>query len=58
MLRLSAGSHAQLRFNLSGELPGIMADIVTNGRGGMPSWQGRLTPAEIQAVVDYTRSLP
>src|SRR5438105_5445356 len=28
--------------------------IVTNGRGGMPSWEGRLTPEEIQAVVDYT----
>ena len=31
--------------------------VVAGGRGGMPSFQGRLTPEEIRAVVDYTRSL-
>jgi mono/diheme cytochrome c family protein len=30
--------------------------IVANGRGVMPAWTGRLTPAEIRAVVDFTRS--
>jgi cytochrome c oxidase subunit 2 len=30
--------------------------VVTNGRGSMPSWRGRLTPAQIQAVVEYTRT--
>ncbi|HEX9530471.1 MAG TPA: cytochrome c [Acidimicrobiales bacterium] len=30
--------------------------LVTDGRGGMPAWAGRLTPEQIKAVVDYTRS--
>lgn len=30
--------------------------IVTNGEGGMPAWAGRLTPAQIKAVVDLTRT--
>jgi mono/diheme cytochrome c family protein len=30
--------------------------IVENGQGGMPAWSGRLTPEEIQAVIDYTRT--
>jgi mono/diheme cytochrome c family protein len=30
--------------------------IVTVGRGGMPSFGDRLTPEEIAAIVDYTRS--
>jgi mono/diheme cytochrome c family protein len=30
--------------------------IVTNGEGGMPAWRGTLTPAQIKAVVDYTRT--
>lgn len=30
--------------------------VVTNGRSGMPAWGGRLTDAEIVAVVDYTRT--
>ena len=33
----------------------IMA-VVTNGRGGMPSFQGRLSDAEIAAVADYVDS--
>ena len=32
-------------------------DVVTNGRGPMPSFGGRLSAEEIQAVVDYTRTL-
>ena len=30
--------------------------LVSDGRGGMPAWKTRLSPAEIQAVVDYTRT--
>ena len=30
--------------------------VVTKGRGGMPAWSGRLTPAQIAAVVEYTRT--
>ena len=30
--------------------------VVTNGRAGMPAWKGRLTPAQIAAVVEYTRT--
>ena len=29
--------------------------VVTEGRDGMPGFGGRLSPDEIQAVVDYTR---
>ncbi len=29
--------------------------VVTDGRGGMPSFDGRLSPEEIEAVVTYTR---
>jgi mono/diheme cytochrome c family protein len=32
-------------------------DVVTDGRGGMPSFESRLSEAEIQAVVEYTRAL-
>ena len=31
--------------------------VVTNGRGGMPSFGDALTPEEIQQVVAYTRTL-
>ena len=30
--------------------------VVTNGRGSMPAWGSRLSPAQIRAVVDYTRT--
>jgi mono/diheme cytochrome c family protein len=30
--------------------------IVTNGKGQMPSWAGRLTAQQIATVVDYTRA--
>jgi mono/diheme cytochrome c family protein len=30
--------------------------VVTNGRGGMPSFGGRLTDEEIAQVVEYTRT--
>jgi mono/diheme cytochrome c family protein len=31
--------------------------VVTNGRGGMPKFDERLSPEEIAAVVDYTRTV-
>jgi mono/diheme cytochrome c family protein len=31
--------------------------FVTDGRGGMPAFGGRLTPAQIRQVVEYTRTL-
>lgn len=31
--------------------------VVAEGRGGMPSFGDRLSPEEIDAVVEYTRSL-
>lgn len=30
--------------------------VVTDGRGSMPAWRNRLTPAQIEAVVEYTRT--
>ena len=30
--------------------------VVTNGRGEMPAWSGRLTSEQIATVVDYTRT--
>jgi outer membrane protein assembly factor BamB/mono/diheme cytochrome c family protein len=32
-----------------------MVELVTNGKDAMPAWEGRLSPAEIDAVVDYVR---
>jgi mono/diheme cytochrome c family protein len=31
--------------------------VVANGRGGMPAFAERLSPEEIAAVVDYTRTV-
>ena len=31
--------------------------VVTDGEGGMPSFEGRLTEEQITEVVDYTRTL-
>ena len=30
-------------------------EVVTNGRNGMPAWEGQLSPEEIDAVVQYER---
>lgn len=32
---------------------GLVVDTVTDGRGSMPSFEGRLEPEEIEAVADY-----
>jgi mono/diheme cytochrome c family protein len=31
--------------------------FVTDGKGGMPAFGGQLSPAQIRAVVEYTRTL-
>ena len=37
--------------------PADQIAVVTDGRRGMPSFEGRLSPRDIQAVVEYTRTL-
>ncbi len=32
-------------------------DLVTNGKGGMPAFSGRLTEEELEAVVRFTREV-
>ena len=36
--------------------PADQIAVVTDGRGGMPAFRGRLTTEEIVAVVEYTRT--
>ncbi len=36
--------------------PADQVSVVTKGRGSMPAFGGMLTPAQIQQVVDYTRT--
>jgi mono/diheme cytochrome c family protein len=35
----------------------LAVDRVTNGRGGMPAFEGQLSEAEIEAVADYVSSV-
>ncbi|HEY8527049.1 MAG TPA: PQQ-binding-like beta-propeller repeat protein [Acidimicrobiales bacterium] len=35
-----------------------IAEVITNGRGGMPAWRDQLTADEIAAVAAYVASLP
>ena len=37
--------------------PADQIAVVTNGRGGMPAFGEQLSPDEIAAVVDYTRTV-
>jgi mono/diheme cytochrome c family protein len=37
--------------------PADQIAVVTDGRGGMPSFAGQLTEEEIAAVVEYTRTV-
>ncbi|MDX6481192.1 MAG: quinohemoprotein ethanol dehydrogenase [Gaiellaceae bacterium] len=56
----AAGSTGTIGPNLDDRVPGMsLADIVkqvTNGGGGMPPFQGKLTDAQIQAVAQYVLS--
>jgi mono/diheme cytochrome c family protein len=37
--------------------PAAQADIIANGKGGMPAWRNVLSPEQIDAVVRYTREV-
>jgi len=47
----------QLAFVKAGSKPGQKYGTAGNGTGRMPAWEGRLTDEQIQAVVEYERSL-
>jgi cytochrome c5 len=51
----AAGTSGAVGPNLDQAKPprSLVVDRVTNGKGTMPSFKGRLTPAEIQAVADF-----
>jgi mono/diheme cytochrome c family protein len=54
-----AGSHGTVGPNLDQAKPpeSLVVDRVTNGKGAMPSFKGKLTPAQIQAVAKYVSSV-
>ncbi|MDQ4148436.1 MAG: cytochrome c [Actinomycetota bacterium] len=47
----------QIRFVSEGSKPGQPYGTSGMGTGGMPGWQGTLTPEQIRMVVEYERSL-
>jgi mono/diheme cytochrome c family protein len=57
--RGQGGAGARLAGVVTNSFPNIQNEInvVTNGAGAMPAWGGKLTPAEIRAVVRYTREV-
>jgi cbb3-type cytochrome c oxidase subunit III len=54
-----AGSTGTVGPNLDQAKPSkeLVVDRVTNGQGGMPSFKGQLSEAQIQAVADYVSSV-
>jgi cbb3-type cytochrome c oxidase subunit III len=54
----NAGSHGTIGPNLDQAKPpkALVVTRVTNGRGAMPSFKGKLTPQQIQAVAQYVSS--
>ena len=54
----AAGSSGTVGPNLDEAKPSkaLVIDRVTNGLGGMPSFKGQLSEAQIQAVADYVSS--
>jgi cbb3-type cytochrome c oxidase subunit III len=54
----AAGSNGTVGPNLDEAKPSkdLVIDRVTNGQGGMPSFKGQLSEAQIQAVADYVSS--
>ena len=54
-----AGSTGTIGPNLDQKKPpkSLAVDRVTNGKGAMPSFKGKLTPAQIQAVAKYVSSV-
>ena len=57
--RGQGGAGAKLAGVVTRSFPNIQNEInvVTNGAGAMPAWGGKLTAAEIRAVVRYTREV-
>jgi mono/diheme cytochrome c family protein len=51
----AAGSTGTVGPNLDEAKPSkaLVIDRVTNGQGGMPSFKGQLSDAQIEAVADY-----
>ena len=39
-----------------GRTDDYIRDTITNGRNGMPTWKGKLTPAQIEALIRFLRS--
>jgi cbb3-type cytochrome c oxidase subunit III len=54
----AAGSNGTVGPNLDEAKPSkeLVVDRVTNGKGGMPSFKGQLSDAQIQAVAEYVSS--
>jgi mono/diheme cytochrome c family protein len=54
-----AGSHGTIGPNLDQAKPSKARVVTrgTNGRGAMPSFKGKLTPQQIQAVAQYVSSV-
>jgi mono/diheme cytochrome c family protein len=50
--RLSGGAVVDAYPEVAGEI-----EVVTEGKGQMPAFGDRLTPAEVEQVVEYTRTL-
>lgn len=50
--RLSGGAVVDAYPDVADEI-----DVVTNGKNSMPSFDDRLSPKEIEQVVEYTRTL-
>lgn len=57
--RGQGGRGARLAGVVTRSFPNIENEInvVTNGTGAMPAWKGKLSAAEIRAVVRYTREV-
>jgi mono/diheme cytochrome c family protein len=57
--RGQGGAGARLAGVVTRSFPNIQNEInvVTNGAGAMPAWGTTLTPAQIKAVVRYTREV-
>ena len=42
---------------MQGQTDAQLTDIVTNGKGKMPAYKGKLTDAQIKELVGFIRSL-
>jgi cytochrome c551 len=53
----SGGVGPDLRGTVDAHGVEATTEVITNCRGAMPAWEGRLTPAQIAAVVDFLATL-